>query len=167
MRINRFKGRILNVARPPLALLEFNKPIDDVFVFSRSRIFFNDQQMQQHLILEPPSPIHSTTSFRNGIKYSFDKIYNDYDKKVFQITVGTHSYSSPIKLNWINKIKCNILHNRYFIQRNKDELYKIIFAAVVGGFISFFVATYSYEKGYKKGFSNGLKTQQKKNHFRP
>ncbi|MEO5991797.1 MAG: hypothetical protein ABIP68_09195, partial [Ferruginibacter sp.] len=119
MRLNRFKAKISLVTKPRL-INELDVPINREFEFSRSKIFFTDDQSLQKLTLEPPSEKHSTESFRNGMKYKLDKVYNEYDIRIFQITVGNNNFTSPITLTWFNKIKCNLIHNRYFIQRKKD-----------------------------------------------
>jgi hypothetical protein len=120
MRLDRFKAEILKVSRPPLELPEFNKPIDKVFEFSKHRIFFTQKQKEEHLILEPGSDRYATSDFKHGMKYTFDKVYDENDKLRFQITVGNHDYSSFIRLSYYDKIICNFIHNRYWLLNEKQ-----------------------------------------------
>ena len=153
-----FKAEILNVQNEvSFAELNNKKVTNRFFEFSRSKIFFNTPQKNEKLFLEPPSPVHSTSTFKDGIKYTFDKVYDDNDKKIFQITVGNHSYTSPIRISPYNRVKCNFIHKRYFIQKNKDELYKIIFAAIIGAIISAISTIRGYDKGYDRGYENGMR----------
>lgn len=130
MRLDRFKADILSVSRPPLTLQEFNKPIDITFEFSKNRIFFTQAQRKMNLILEPRSDRYATSDFKHGMKYTFDKVYDENDKLRFQINVGNRNYSSFIKLSWHDRIICNMIHGRYIITR--EWLYKTVIVAAIG-----------------------------------
>jgi hypothetical protein len=153
MKLTRFKAAILNVNRPPLELPDFNEPIDNVFEFSKNRIHFNKSQRDKHLILEPSSTRHATSKFKDGIKYSFDKVYDNNDNLRFQITVGNNNYSSFIKLGWWDKIICNCIHGRYIITR--EWLAKTFIATIIGFLFALIGSTIGYRQGYQNGLKEG------------
>ena len=151
MQFNRFKAEIISISRPPLQLPEFNKPIDKTFVFSRNRIFFTQEQKEMHLRLEPPSDKHATSDFKHGMKYTFDKAYDNNDNLRFQISVGNNNYSSYLRIDWWNKFLCNVIHERYIISR--DWFYRTLVTAAIG----FLFAIIGNMIGYRQGYQSGLK----------
>jgi hypothetical protein len=125
MRFDRFKAEILQVHdNTPVIGLEIlntnRKRISRIFEFSKNRIFFTDEQKSVPLSLEPPSTVHSTSSFKDGMRYKFDKVYDDKDKRRFQISVGNTPYSSYLKIDRRNRIICNIIHNRYWLLNERQ-----------------------------------------------
>ncbi len=146
MRFDRFKARISKVKQSNVTgWSNFTDPnrkeIDTLFEFSKNRIFFTESQQNKGLTLETSSK-YATSNFENGMKYSFGKAYNDDDKKIFQITVGNHGFSSQLNINWWNKIICNCIHGRYII--NKEWFYRTLVTAAIG----FLFATIGILIGY-------------------
>ncbi len=134
MRFYRFKAKISKVKHAPIiGVTNFFDPnrndVSTLFEFSKNRIFFTDKQIAGKLTLETSSQ-YATSTFENGMKYTFDKVYNEHDKKIFQITVGNQGFSSPLQINWYNKILCNCVHGRYLI--NQEWFYKTLVTAAIG-----------------------------------
>ena len=153
----RFNAKLLDVVtHGTMDTIGTYSPVTE---FSKSQIFI--------------SPLPSTnarisirdTTISNGVNYSFDKYYDDNEKLQFRITLRNPDYVSRLKLNWINKIKCNLIHRRYLFQRDPDWFWKAIITAFIGfifSLIGFFVGQAAgYRQGYQTGLREGQATHQK------
>lgn len=123
-----------------------------LFSFSKAKIWFGKNQKADMYSL---GIIHGVCNFSNGAEYTFDKGYNKDEKKVWFISSlnGNTDCKSVINLDTWNKIKCNIIHGRYFLYREREWFIKTIIAAAVG-FIFGLIGT---GIGYRQGYENGLK----------
>lgn len=145
-----FKGKISNVSIS-VPYSEFSSHANtDHFIFSRSRILFSEKQKQSKMYLTPMA----TGSLKHGMKYTFDKVYDENDNKRFQISIDKE-HNGFLTLNDYNKFICNLIHNRYFITRKKDKLYEIFFSALIGFFLAMLGHSIGFNAGYKAGKSSG------------
>jgi hypothetical protein len=103
------------------------------FTFTKYRIEFPEEFKNDtlHLIFDEVCP------FTDNAKYIFGKTVDDYDKKRFTITLengnGCETY---LNINWSNKIICNLIHKRYWWQKESNflikEIIKLLLAALLG-----------------------------------
>ena len=153
----RFKAKIISIGEGHLSLSERDNVMDREFYFSRTKIIFPSHKRNRHYFITGCA--NNAGALSHGIKYVFDKTYNeDTEKTSFSIKLESHQgCGSDLQIDTWNRIKCNWIHKRYWIINNKEELYKIVFAAVVGAIISALAAISGYDKGYDQGYENGLK----------
>ncbi len=121
--------------------------------FSRYRIFLEDEQINR--IWYDPLLVQPVT---HKSEYTFDKKLNKEDKKQFTIILtqrlnlldnGIHH----LDINLWNKIKANIIHKRYWVDREKEWFIKTLIAAAIG-FVFGIIGSWI---GYRQGYQNGLK----------
>ena len=143
----RFKAQILGAVGT--ATISVPGKIKEQFIFSRSRIFFTKNHTETSYYIHIPLAFE----FRNEANYTFDKVYDKDEKKRFRIVFTNGIHSSFIKLNGINRIKCNIVHKRYLFQRDPDWFWKTLIAAAIGAIFGFIGSGI----GYRKGFQDGIK----------
>jgi hypothetical protein len=73
-------------------------------------------------------------------------------KSNFQAQFEEKSKMNLVLTPW-NKIKMNIIHERYWVQSHWDDLLKILISATIG----FIFAICGQSIGYRQGFENGVK----------
>ena len=98
------------------------------------------------------------------MEYDFDKLLDKDDKKQFSIVLKQRlnpldSGIHYLDISFWNKIKANIIHHRYFIDREKEWFIKTLIAAAVG----FTFAIIGNALGYHQGYQNGIKVGQSQN----
>lgn len=130
-------------------------PIDEIITFSRYRIILKKEQINR--IFYTPVQQQPIT---HRSQYEFDKILNKNDKKMFAIILKErlNKLDSGIKfldISMWNKIKANIIHHRYWIDREKEWFLKSIITAAIGAIFAIMGAYV----GYKAGFQNGKATK--------
>lgn len=155
MLIKKFEAKIINTTRTS-TICEFDKNFEwQIFEFTKSKIIFTKRQTK-----ETYSLIFDICPFADKSKYTFDKVYDENDKKQFQITIdGREPCTAYLDILWWNKIKCNIIHRRYFIDREKEWFLKTLIAAFVG-FLFSIIGLYL---GYRQGYQNGIRVGQQQN----
>ncbi|MFC4263844.1 hypothetical protein ACFOWM_13185 [Ferruginibacter yonginensis] len=128
-------------------------PIDQTITFTKYKIKLKDEQINR--IYFDPLLVQVVA---DKMEYSFDKKLNKDDKKMFSIilkqklnALDNCLYHLDISL-W-NKIKANIIHNRYWLDREKEWFFKTLVAATIG----FLFAVIGGKIGYQQGYENGLK----------
>lgn len=153
--MNSFKAKIKSTVRVA-TFSEFDKNAGwQIFDFTKSKIIFTKRQSKQTYFLT----FHETCPFGDRSTYVFDKVYDENDKEQYQITInGQSNCTSYLEINWWNKIKCNIIHRRYFIDREKEWFLKTLIAAFVG----FMFSIIGLYLGYRQGYQNGIKVSQEK-----
>lgn len=82
--------------------------------------------------------VHDTT-------YRFDKDYNYNDDKVFVIFIGEEKYN--LRIDFWNKIKANIIHHRYLLDKEKEWFIKTIIATAIGAIFALIGAYVGYKIG--------------------
>lgn len=124
-----FKGNLI-VINPPNALGEkliadgimwhLGQPVKDrpvwkeIFEFTQNEILFNFEQQKIYgdkLSLNP-----FDTKFYDGINYQLNKHYKR-GQSIYEIKIDI--VYLRLQLNWWNKIKLNIIHNRYWLFNEK------------------------------------------------
>lgn len=137
-----FEGKIIGmpvkseVGKPMFASL--------VLTFSKNRIMVKENQEGRFQLK------FNKGNLTYGTQYIFSKEYNEHDKKVYTITIDSDRYF--IHLSYWNKFKANIVHNRYWISREKEWFVKTIIATAVG-------ALFALMGGYV-GYKLGIQSQQ-------
>lgn len=151
MLIKKFTAKIEGLGREA-TVDEFDRNFNwAIFEFTRSKILFTKRQTNKEYF-----QIFESCKIIDKTKYTFAKAYDDNDKKRFQIAYGEDDCKAFLKINWWNKIKCNIIHGRYFLHREREWFIKTIIAALIG-FAFGLIGTYL---GYRQGYQNGLKASQ-------
>jgi hypothetical protein len=126
-------------------------PVQQVLKFSKRKILLTDDQIKRGYF----DPL-LVQDIAHKTEYIFDKTLNKEDEKKFAIILkqklnaldnGIHF----LDINWFNKIKANIIHNRYWIDKEKEWFVKTLLAAFVGAAF----ALIGGFLGYKLGFQNG------------
>jgi hypothetical protein len=84
----------------------------------------------------------------NDTEYKFEKNY-DPRKEVVRFEALLNNRRIILKLNKWNKIKCNLIHNRYWFQIHKDFLFQTIIAASIGFLFSLIGIALGYHQGTK------------------
>ncbi len=130
-----------------------NANSENDYTFSRSKIFVDEKQLEAKPALHP----FGNYVLKNQDRYTFDKVFDDNDNLRFQIKFE-NEYCAYLVINRKNKIICNIIHHRYFIDRNKEKLYEILIAAAIGFLFSLI--------GYKKGFTDGKNDSKQAQEYR-
>jgi hypothetical protein len=126
----RFKAKIIECRRESKFKEIGKAPKYNIFKFSRGKIWFTKNQPEESYFLSP----YAVCEFRNGADYTFDKVRDKNDKTQFRIDIKAgKSCQSFIELSFINKIKCNIIHCRYWVQKpeNRDKIYVGIIVGIV------------------------------------
>ena len=132
-------------------------PIDTILTFTKYKIRLRDEQVNR--IYFDRLLVQLVT---DKMEYDFDKRQNKDDKKMFSIILKQKLNALDTGLHHLdisqwNKIKANIIHNRYWIDKEKDWFFKTIIAVLFGALITFFVTKTSYKQGYNDGLKEGKK----------
>lgn len=98
------------------------------FTFSKKRIWFSSKHKDKYYT----NPF-LTYFIQNESDYTFSREYDKNEKKRFVITYAGGKNASYLNLNRLNRIKCNIIHHRYWVQ--KPEVYTKIFIGIVVGVV--------------------------------
>lgn len=131
----RFKAEILGLLGESkfkdIGMVEpgHNKP----FRFTKSKIYFTSQHKNDAYYIH----LNRTNGELQGAitdkcAYTFSKDYDRDDKKRFIISLYDLNHAAYLKLNWWNRIKCNIVHKRYLFQREGDWFWKTVITACIG-----------------------------------
>lgn len=99
-------------------------PVPIVFIFSKNKIYFPEELKSrlERLDFDPfqGTPLHDKTN------YTLDKVYHyDTDKPVYQITFG-QEIKKYIELDFINKLKLQYIHKRFWIQKEPLAMLSLI-----------------------------------------
>lgn len=117
-----------------------NPPVDTTVKFSKTRIILNEEQTLALVVnsVEQDKLIYYPT-------YEFDKRPNKEDKKMFSVTLinGGIRRTMFLDIDWKNKIKANVIHHRYWVDRQRDWFVKAFIGLLLG-----LIATYI---GHKMG----------------
>ena len=151
----KFKAQILGCWHPSTRNEITNEPIGKhILTFKKYKIIFPKEFITQTLHLE----FFGACPFQNNAKYTLDKALDTNDKIKFQITINNEC-KAFININWYNRIKCNIIHKRYLIDREREWFLKTLIAALLG----FLFAIIGSSIGYRQGYQNGLKEGKMQN----
>ena len=121
---------------------------DGTITFTRSRIKLKDFQKGRLL-----NNIMAQQTISDDTKYTFSKGYNRSDNKVFFVEIDSVKFVLGIS-KW-NKIKANVIHNQYWIDREKDWFIKTLIAAAIGFIFGIIGSIAGYQKGHQDGIKEG------------
>jgi hypothetical protein len=94
----------------------FNK-----FRFTRTRILFTEYQIEHTYFLD----LFGVCAFVNEANYTFNKVFDNKDRKRWEITIaGGNHCKSYLKINLWNRMLCNIVHKRYWVQQEANYIKK-------------------------------------------
>ena len=120
---------------------------DSLITFTKNRILLSEPQIG-HLYFDP----FQVQQVTDRMEYSFDKLNNSADEKMFSIilkiklnNLDTGIYHLDIS-RW-NKIKANIIHHRYWIDREKEWFLKTVIATTIGAIMALMGAYVGYRIG--------------------
>jgi hypothetical protein len=121
--------------------------IDKEFLFSKSKIYFPKHKANKHYVIM--GCLEQVGRLSDGKKYMFDKIYDeDTEKTIFKISLeGSNGCGSELQIDLWNKLKCNIIHKRYWIDREKEWFLKTMIATAVGALFALMGAYVGYKIG--------------------
>lgn len=123
------------------------KPVDITVTFNKYRVLLEDNQIGR-ITLDPP---WDKFIVADKMEYRFDKKPNKEDKKMFSVYLFDNLYH--LQISFWGKIRANIIHHRYWVDREKDWFLKTLIAAAIG-FIFGLIGSIA---GYQKGFQDGIK----------
>lgn len=129
------------------------------FSLSKRKIFFNLSEGESINDLGDKLIVHY------GQEYSLLKVYKDDDfmewskKARFQAKFNDEKRVALIMDRW-NGIKLRIIHNRYWVQKNHDFLFKTLIAAAIGFLFAIIGTSVGYHQGYQSGLKEGLSHRQ-------
>lgn len=153
----RFKAKIKNLMGNPSPDVTGKKSFG-IFQFSKKRIWFTKHHKSE---IYSASLYFGVNDFSNGAEYTFDKGLTKEEKKDWLITsLNGKECKASLQLNLWNKIKCNIIHGRYFIYREREWFLKTLIAATVGFFFSLIGLWIGYRQGYAKGKAESQVSRQ-------
>ncbi len=126
------------------------QPIDKTIEFTKTRIILKEEQLQRIFL----DPFAQNALVYHG-EYKLDKLLNKMDEKQFSIVLTNRMNNLDtgihhLDINWWNKIKANIIHHRYWIDREKEWFAKTIISTLIG-FLFGIVGAYM---GYKLAKTN-------------
>ena len=102
-------------------------PPNYLFKFSKTKLYFinSDESKREYFLKIPLScPI------RNNTNYEFE-IDNNGDKKLYCIYLNKESNCKAVLImNMFNKIKCNIIHKRYWVYKEPLAAWALIVSIV-------------------------------------
>lgn len=132
-----------------------NKHIDATLTFTRYKIRLKDNQLNR-IYLDPML----AQLIVDKMEYDFDKRLNQNDEKVFSIILKQRLNNLDkglyhLDINLWNKIKANIIHHRYWIDREKEWFFKTIVAAAIGFLFGVIGSRIGYRQGYESGLREG------------
>lgn len=93
---------------------------DKTVVFTKNRIKFKDKKLEQ--LFDSP---YMVQPIKAGAIYKFSKEYNREDKKKYMVDIEG-STKFVLDIDFTNKVKANILHNRYWVMREIKWLVPVI-----------------------------------------
>jgi hypothetical protein len=140
--------------------ISHSEPPEMILSFTRYKIRLNDEQLNR-IYLDPLL----VQLVYDKMEYNFDKRLNREDEKMFSIilkdklnALDKGLYHLEISL-W-NRFKANLIHHRYWLDKEKEWFTKTIIAAMIGflfGLIGIFIG---YRQGYNKGLKEGKEVLQ-------
>src|SRR5436190_2080872 len=116
-----FKAKIEKVFYPstigtPPAKSKYNQ-----FKFTKSKILFTRYQEETVYFLGIPL----TCPIKDRTKYTFHRIVDGNDKKRFLIRLNDNiTCSGFLEINWWNRLKCNLMHKRYWLWKSESNWLK-------------------------------------------
>lgn len=159
----RFKARIIDCVQNEVSGFYMEKEAFQTFEFSKNRIFFTKNQSTSSTY-----SLNFSSSFeinrivrhcviKNWIEYTLTKPENFNEKNQFRISfkdnIDNSECYSFLEINWWNRIKLNLIHKRYLVQREKDKIWLVVISAIIG----YIIGTIGNASQYKLGYQNGLK----------
>ena len=107
-------------------------PINPVVTFSKYKILLKDEQINR-IFLDP----FFAQVLSHKAEYDFDKLLNKEDKKKFSIILKQKLNNldkgiQHLDISIWNKFKANVIHNRYWIDKEKEWFIKTIIATAIG-----------------------------------
>jgi len=125
------------------------------FTLSKRKVFFDIREG------EVIKDLGDKLTIRYGQDYTLIRVYKDDDfmewskDAIFQAKFDDEKRVALIT-NKLNGIRLRIIHERYWVQRNSDFLFKTLIAAAMG----FLFAIIGTTVGYRQGYQSGLKEWQ-------
>lgn len=150
-----FKAKIISCT--DLSTLSRPAEVGIPFHFTKRNILFSKRHTQKRYYLSIPL----ACPFQHETQYTFDKVHDKEDKRRFIIYLNSDkNCGSYLQLTIWNKIKCNIIHHRYFIDREKEWFWKTLIAAAIGFVFGVIGSSIGYRKGYQNGLREGKSQSQ-------
>ena len=125
--------------------------------FSKNKIYFTDEALKKAgYISNGLDPFNNGKTFRHTEIYELIRL-DKYDVDRMKGSKFQVKFQSGTKINiasggW-NGILMRFIHDRYWIQKNKDWFIKTLIAAAIG-FIFGLIGSIA---GYRQGFQDGIK----------
>lgn len=125
--------------------------------FSKNKIYFTDEALKKAgNISHALDPFNNGKTFRHTETYELIKL-DKYDVDRMKGSKFQVKFQSGTKINiasggW-NSILMRFIHQRYWVQKNKDWFIKTLIAAIIG-FLFSLIGLYL---GYRQGYQNGIK----------
>lgn len=123
--------------------------IDQTITFSKYKILLKEEQINR--IYFDPLLVQVVA---HKAEYDFDKIRNKEDEKQFSIILkqklnvldkGIHH----LNISKWNKFRANIIHNKYWIDKEKEWFIKTIIATTIGALFALMGAYVGYKAGLR------------------
>jgi hypothetical protein len=127
--------------------------------FSKRKIYFTEEaaQVAGHFT-NSLDPLKDGRSIRHTDTYSLVKLFCDDPDRIkgskFQIKLesgDSFNISPPL---W-DGIIMRWLHNRYWLQKNADWIFKAIVTTVIGALIALIADQRGFNEGYQQGLKEG------------
>ena len=129
-----------------------NQPPPDLLIsFSKYKILLKEEQINRFWL--DPFQVQLVV---HKAEYDLDKLLNKEDEKMFAIILrqklnvldkGIHF----LDISAWNKFKANVIHNRYWIDREKEWFIKTIIATAIGALFALMGAYVGYKAGLRNG----------------
>jgi|ERR1017187_404645 hypothetical protein len=150
----RFKAKLATTQVTPAKNGYFRMITTDAEItFSKTRIFFpvpppKNAQNYYRII----STLHDLEEYKLSRLEKYEDIEEWSKDSIFQIETNNGTKLNLIT-DRINGIKLKIMHERYWVQKEYDWIFKYIITTL----ITVSVAIYAGRSGFNKGYQEGLK----------
>lgn len=123
-----------------------NRPADFCFTFSKRRIFFSQNQIDNYRFF---GNIFCTDEFYHQTEYILSIVYDKNDKKRYQIKFN--KTVAILEINWFNTIKLKIIHDLLKLPNWLKKIIDKIFDKGLDAILLFATAYISYQLGISNG----------------
>ena len=154
--IRTFKAKLVDTrVLPTEHKLFMTRPSEDYFTFSKRFINF-PKEVQEKWKTGYSLGLTNESNIFHRMTYTLQKLDIDHSSRTnnsrFQVTFDNGMKANLIISEW-EIMRMNIIHHRYFIDREGEWFLKILIVAAVG----FLFALIGNTIGYRQGHADGLK----------
>src|SRR5580698_4419042 len=153
----KFKSRLAIPRVVKESTSDYLKVHDPHFIFSKTLLRF-PKDIQEKFTHGFPTDLKNDKTIWHKTKYTLVKLDGDHPARTkrsrFQVFFHEIGHTQNLVTSEWQLMKMNIIHQRYWVQKNGDWFVKTVVATLVGAILALAAQRVGYHEGYEQGIKD-------------